>query len=258
MKHPDCTALVVSCDAYADVVPPFIALWRRFWPDCPFETVLLTETVPCDGFDRVLAVGRCDDWSPRIARAIDQIDTPYVLLVLNDYFLEAPVDTALVLRRLDEARRFGALNVRLNPNPPGRRPLEGTDLLEMPKNAAYCVTCQTGIWDRGFFAGLLSRTRSAWEFERRGSFMFAADEKRPLLVSASKEFPFVDAVHKGFWEKAGVELCKRCGIGLDLSVRGLPPPGVRIREALKSLVFAVFPWNLIVRIQNALARSRPG
>ena len=50
MKNRECTALVVSCDAYADVVPAFIALWRKFWPDCPFETVLLTETVPCDGF----------------------------------------------------------------------------------------------------------------------------------------------------------------------------------------------------------------
>ena len=47
---PDCTVVVAGCDKYADLLAPFSALWRKFWPDCPFETVLLTETVPCDGF----------------------------------------------------------------------------------------------------------------------------------------------------------------------------------------------------------------
>ena len=240
----------MSCDAYADVVPPFVALWRKYWPDCPFETVLLTETIGCDGFDRVLAVGRCEDWAPRIMRAIDGITTPYVLLVLNDYYLAAPVDTALVLRRLEEAKRLDALNLRLVPNPPGRKPFAGTDLLEMPKNTAYCVTCQTGIWNRGFLAGLLVAARSAWEFERHGSFMFEPSEERPLLVTAVKEFPFVDAVHKGYWTAEGVEACRLGGAAADFTARGFPPLGARVREAAKKAAFAVFPWTLIVRIQN--------
>ena len=75
-------------------------------------------------------------------------------------------------------------------------------------------------------------------------------EKRPLLVTPEKEFPFVDAVHKGCWENFGVEVCRANGIELDFSVRGLPPFKVRVREWLKGLVFAIFPWTLIVRIQN--------
>ncbi len=257
MKNRDCTALVVSCDAYADVVPAFIALWRKFWPDCPFETVLLTETVPCEGFDRVLAVGKCNDWAPRILRAIEQIDTPYVLLVLNDYYLRGPVDTALVLRRLDEAKRFDALNLRLRPSPPGRSPWRDTDLMEMPKNVAYCISCQTGIWNKAFFSELLGKVRSAWEFEREGSFSFVGEEPRPLLVTKTSEFPFVDALHKGYWEKEGSEVCERNGIAPDFSVHGRNPPlAVRIREGFKKLVFAIFPWTLIVRIQNAVSRKR--
>lgn len=261
MKHPDCTVLVVSCDAYADTLPPFIALWHKFWPDCPFETVLLTETIPCPGFDRILPVGKCNDWAPRICRAISQINTPYVLLVLNDYYLSRPIDTTRILKRLEEAKRCQALNLRLVPNPAGRKPWEGSDLLEMPKNVAYCITCQVGIWNKDFFAKLLSKTRSAWEFERYGSFM-VADETRPLLVTKEQEFPFIDAVHKGYWEKEGLDLCQRNGIPLDLTVRGRPPFRVKAREALKSLIFALFPWALIVRIQNLFnigmkERSKP-
>lgn len=252
MTHPACTVLVTSCDAYHDVVGPFIALWRKFWPDCPFETVLLSETVSCDGFDRVILTGKGKCWCEMLVEALDQIATPYVVLLMNDYYLEAPVDTANVLRRLEQAQAFDAANLRLMPNPPGRRAFRpDCDLREYPRNAAYCVTCQTGIWNRGYLRGLAARNRSAWEFERFGSFMLA-DETRPLLVTPTKEFPFLDAVHKGYWEPWGVRVLRENGIAYDFSRRGTPPASVRMREACKKLVFAVFPWTFIVRVQNLL------
>ena len=254
MMHPDCTVLVTSCDGYHDVENPFITLWRKFWPDCPFETVLLSETVPCEGFDRVILTGKGKCWCEMLAEALDQIRTPYVILLMNDYYLEAPVDTANILRRLDQAKAYGAANLRLMPNPPGRRAFradEGCDLLEYPRNAAYCVTCQTGIWNREYLRGLAVRNRSAWEFERFGSFMLDG-ETRPLLVTPAKEFPFLDAVHKGYWEPWGVRVMRENGVAYDFSRRGTPPFAVRAREACKALVFAVFPWTFIVRVQNLL------
>ena len=257
MKENGCTVLVTSCDAYRDVERPFVSLFRKHWPDCPFELVLLTETATenddridtANGFDRIIATGLGKNWCQMLAEALEQIETPYVLLLMNDYLLNAPVDTAGFLKRLAQVETFDAANLRLNPNPKGRTPWRDTDLLEYPKNTAYCVTCQTGIWRRDYLLGLARRNKSAWEFERYGSFM-VGDETRPLLVTKEKEFPFIDAVHKGYWEKEGLELCQRNGISLDLTVRGRPPFRVKAREALKSLIFALFPWTLIVRIQN--------
>ena len=254
MTHPDCTVLVTSCDGYHDVEGPFIALWRRFWPDCPFETVLLSETESCAGFDRVILTGKGRCWCEMLVEALDQIATPYVILLMNDYYLESPVDTANILRRLGQAKTFDAANLRLMPNPPGRRPFhpdEGCDLLEYPKNAAYCVTCQTGIWNREYLRGLAARNRSAWEFERLGSFMLEG-ETRPLLVTREKEFPFLDSVHKGYWEPWGVRVMRENGVAYDFARRGEPPFRVRLRERLKALVFAVLPWTFLVRVQNAL------
>ena len=257
MKKNGCTVLVTSCDAYRDVERPFVSLFRQHWPDCPFELVLLTETAAenddridaVNGFDRIIATGLGKNWCQMLAESLEQIETPYVLLLMNDYLLNAPVDTTGFLKRLAQAETFDAANLRLNPNPKGRTSWRDTDLLEYPKKTAYCVTCQTGIWRRDYLLGLAQRNKSAWEFERYGSFM-VGDETRPLLVTKEKEFPFIDAVHKGYWEKEGLELCQRNGISLDLTVRGRPPFRVKAREALKSLIFALFPWTLIVRIQN--------
>jgi hypothetical protein len=250
---PGLTVVVTSCDAYQDVERPFLSLFRKFWPDCPYELVLVAETgraAMAEGlsFDRVLATGdRC--WCEMLCAALEQVTTPYVLLLMNDYLLSAPVDQAAFSRRLEQAVAFDAANLRLNPNPPGRTVWRETDLMVFPKNRAYCVTCQTGIWNRAYLAGVARRNRSAWEFERFGSFM-VGDEKRPLLVTKTKEFPFVDAVHKGYWEDFGVDLCRRHQVAIDFSARALPPLRVRLREGVKKMIFALFPATLIVRVQN--------
>ncbi len=249
MKNRQCTILVTSCDAYRDVERPYIELFRKYWSDCPFEVVLLTETDPTCGFDRVITTGKGLTWSQMLVEALDQIDTPYVLMQMNDFMISQKVDTALIIKRLEQMIAANAVNLRLIPTPPGRIKWRDTDLLEHPKDTAYCVSCQTGIWERKYLQDLASRNKSAWEFERYGSFMVGG-ESRPILVSPIREIPDVDTVHKGHWVPAGVKLLKDNDIKYDFSVRGLPPLKVRLCEGVKKLIFAVFPWTLIVRIQN--------
>ena len=255
-KRPEgnLTVLVASCDKYADLLVPFSTLWRRFWPDCPFETILVTESEPLDRgqlcFDHIIACGVGGNWCSRLVQALEQIPTQYVLLLCDDYFLESSVDTALFRKRLAQAQDLDAVNLRLIPNPKPSQPYK-EGLSEYRKQTAYCIATQAGIWNREFLLGLAKGKASIWEFERYGSFA-VEQEHRPLLVTPTKEFPFVDAVHKGYWERFGIEVCERNGVAIDFSARGRPPFSVRLREGLKDLVFAVFPWTLIVRIQNLL------
>ncbi len=251
-----CTVLVCSCDKYADLLPPFAELWGRFWPDCPFETVLVTETDPhVAGFTKVIACGGGTNWAGRLVKALDAVTTPYVMMLCDDYYLEKPVDTALMLRRLAEIERFDAFNLRLIPNPKptpsNSRPFgHDTDLLRYKPLSAYSIATQTGFWNREFLRALAVGKASIWEFERFGSFDRQTEEK-PLLVTPTKEFPFLDAVHKGYWEPWGLRVCRENGIDLSGVARTAPPFKVRMVEGLKGLVFAVFPWNWIVRVQNA-------
>lgn len=236
-----CTVLVTSCDAYRDVEEPFLRLFRRYWPDCPFELVIVSETGAASGFDRTILTGKGKTWSQMLVEALDAITTPYVMMLMNDYFLESAVDTALILRRLGEAREKDALNYRLCPDPP-----------RAVKNTAYSVSCKTGIWNRLFLRDLAAKTKSAWEFERYGSFMFDEADSRPILVTESQEFPFLDAVHKGCWETWGVECLKANGIAFDFAKRGLPPLSTRLKEGVKRFVWKLNP-DLVTRLQNRFA-----
>lgn len=236
--HPDCTVLVTSCEKYRDVEAPFCRLWQRYWPDCPFELVAVRETAEIGGFDRVVATGYGKSWSEMLVAALEAIATPYVIMLMNDYYLESKVDTARIVELVAEAKAKNALNLRMNPNPP-----------KAIKNTAYAISCQAGIWNREFLLSLARRTRSAWEFERYGSFMFDESDERELLVTERKEFPFLDVIHKGYWEPWGVELLRRERIDYDFSLRGTPPLMVRLKEAIKRFVFRLSPER-VTRLQN--------
>ena len=251
-RNSDCTILVASCDAYADVLAHFETFFAKFWPDCPFAAVLVTETERSSNgiFSRQVACGRGMSWSAMLVKALDTIHTPFVVLMMDDYFLSEKVDTAHFLRRLDDAKRLNAASLRLIPSPATYRSIDETFGVYAP-NTAYCVSCQVSIWARDFIRGIASATTSAWEFERRGSFM-CGGEKRPFLVTRKKEFPFIDAVHKGCWEKFAVGLCAKNGVALDFSRRPPPPLKKRMVEFLKAAAFKIFPINWIVKVQNAV------
>lgn len=261
--NKDCTVLVCSCDKYADLLEPFSILWKKYWPDCPFETFLVTESESENSlcFNRVFACGKGYSWCGRLVKALDVIETPYIIMLCDDYFLTSLVDTEQMLCRLEQAKKYNAVNLRLipNPNPDNRNSIPVADgLREYRKNTAYCIATQAGIWNRKFLRSLACGKESIWEFERHGSFD-VGNEQRPLLVTQEKEFPFIDAVHKGCWEEFGVKCLEDNAIAYDFSIRGLPSLKVRMIERLKALVFAFVPTTFLVRLQNALgigARER--
>jgi hypothetical protein len=254
--NKDCTVLVCSCDKYADLLEPFSILWKKYWPDCPFETVLVTESEIENSlcFNRVISCGNGLSWCNMLVKALDNIDTPYVMMVLDDYFLVSPVETERILLRLEQAKKYDAANLRLipNPNPDKRNSIPVADgLREYRKDTAYCIATQAGIWNRNFLRSLACGKESIWEFERYGSFD-VGNEQRALLVTQEKEFPFIDAVHKGCWEKFGVKCLEDNGITFDFSKRGLPSFRIRLIEGIKAFIFAIVPTTLLVRLQNAL------
>lgn len=237
-----CTVLVTSCDAYEDIEKGFLTLFRRYWGDCPFEVVLLTETKGEEGFDRVIRTGRGKSWSAMLVEALEEINSDYVLMLMNDYFLSEKVDTGLINRRIEEMQEADALSYRLVPEPP-----------TAIKNTAYSISCKATIWNREFLKELASKTGSAWDFERRGSFMFDEEDKRPIMVAKEREFPFIDIVHKGYWEPNEIAFLEREQIPYDFKVRGLPPLKVKISEMIKGKIFWWCP-NLVTRLQNWLGR----
>jgi len=252
MKSSACTIVVASCDRYADTWRPFAALFHHYWPECPYEAVLVTESPvaqPPDGFNRISSAGKLG-WGDRLAFALAEVNTSFTLLLCDDYFLCAPVENAVIERALALAQKHGAGNLRLIPNPAHTSVFSEAEGLGLYKpSTAYCIATQAGLWDTRFLQRIAQGYNSIWEFERKGSFR--DDLNMPLLGTTEKTFPFLDAIHKGRWEDEALRLCREHNIPLDLDYRQGYTRWDRVRESIKSFVFNINP-TLLVRVQNAL------
>ena len=97
-----CTFVVSSCDAYKDLWTPYFNLKKRFWPDCPFRTVLISESIKTEikGVE-TFNTGQNLSWSAMLRKTIEAVKTPFVLLSMEDFFFQSKVDSAKVENLLD-------------------------------------------------------------------------------------------------------------------------------------------------------------
>jgi hypothetical protein len=223
-RSPDVAVLVSSCDAYEDLWAPFFTLFRRYWPDCPYPVSLGAESRTFDDPDvRPLVVGDARGWADRLAAMLRRLDEPYVLLMLEDYLLNAPVDTPRIGRLVDRMTETGAACMRLMPVPgaPDADPAF-PDAGELPKGMAYRLSTQAAVWRRDELLGLLRPDESVWQVELEGTPR-TNELERPFLSvvqGAPRPLPyFCTAILKGVWMREAVRMCRREGIAVDLTRR---------------------------------------
>ena len=104
------------------------------------------------------------------------------------------------------------------------------------ENASYRVSLQAGIWKREYLLSLIDEKESAWQFEHMGSKRSSEDgskfisvwEKSPRLIFDY----YCTGIIQGYWIKEAVELCRKNGIEVDMSVIKAEPFWVRTKRIL--------------------------
>lgn len=249
--------IIYSCWKNRDMWEIFSKLFRKYWKNCPYQVLLVTdayhETDKRYVFTKVVQID--DTWARMIKEAVKQAQTPYVSLWMDDYLLCDYVQDADVEKQLARAVKYHAANMRLTESPACQGHWERhKNIGYYRRGKAYSLATQIGIWDSSFLNRTLKDEWSAWDFERIAS-LDRTDDKQPILVALDYEFPYEEGVRKGRWMQQGAKLCKRNGIELDTKVR---PIMTNMEMAKIYFQGAVLDWNatFVVRVQNLLARCR--
>ncbi len=91
LKNKSLCILIISYDGAEELWNPFSITWKRNWPNCPFEINLITqskEQVEDSCFDRIITIPSQPTKAIfRIREALKQIDSEYILVMCDDYFL---------------------------------------------------------------------------------------------------------------------------------------------------------------------------
>jgi len=224
-KNKDCAIIVSSCDAYSDAWHPFFTLFFRYWSDCPFSVYLISGQKQYPDV-RVNTLHIKDKkWASNLLEVLEMVDTPYVLYMQEDYFLQKKVQTKNILELVENMRNWQAGYVRLVPSPKPDKVFEHNfSLGTILPQSSYRVSLQASIWSVQILKKLLRPGESGWDMETHGSRRSGVLPE--LFLSAYK--PILDyyaptAIKKGKWMPGALWLCKKEGIVVDTSVRPTYP-----------------------------------
>lgn len=250
-KSNELAIIIYSCDrnnAMWDIVMYF---FKKYWSDCPYKIVLLTDIDSTQkgerlGFDEVV---ECDsDWSTMMEFAIDTLKVPYFITWMDDFLLCDKVDTYQIEHGLDILKNNEAINYRLVSSEMYEYGSKNEEYGVIVPGSAYSYSTHAGIWDSNKFKKQLVKGWSAWDFERKGSTM-NSDIKNPILISLAYQLPYIEAVRKGKWFPDGVELLKQNNIDVKLTNKPIMSKWDFFVVNIKNVVLNLSP-TFILKLQN--------
>lgn len=233
--YSDLTVLVCSCDKYNDLWNPFFTLFQKNWPDFNGKIILNTESekfsfenldIKCFSF---YEKGSNVPYGERILKHLNEINTPYVLVLMDDFFIGKPVDVEAFSRiqdyiRTDRNAACFTLDFIYDENPIKS---DYDIFYKRPQYADFKANLLAGLWKTEVFISTWKKHESAWEYEEYASIRASFTDYdyyslRKMELSPidwrGKDWSYIQ---KGKWVRSIAEpMFKANNIEIDYSKRG--------------------------------------
>jgi hypothetical protein len=164
-----------------------------------------------------LKVGEDKDWSSNLKKALQEINTEYVLLWLDDVFLSEKVGYSQLNDIMNFIEFYNPNFLRLRPSPKPDIWVKKNFGEILPSSLYYRVSIFSTIWKKDILESLILNGESAWNFELRGSKRSASFDK--FYCTRSLIFKYIHGIEKGIWKEDAVEWLQLRGQKIDFEYR---------------------------------------
>ena len=241
---------ISSSDKFEWLWPPFFYYFRKFWPDCPYDIYLGTESENLVEKDIIiLKSGKNLKWGEVTIRNISQIKSKYVLLLLDDYFLQSKVDTNMIQEILLMFEQVEAKYIKLTEN--HNRMISKSEIFnsftQITDKDHFGISLQAAIWDREFLLDILDANESPWEFEKKVVNRISSFKGVYQLKNSAFDINFGGVMHFGAIERRFYK--KTIKEGIDINKKYMMTRRQQTLKMLEDLtnnlrVTQFFPYRL--------------
>lgn len=252
----DVTILTSSYDGYSELWEPHYKLLFKNWPSLNQENhfipiMLITNELEYDD-PRVISlkVGQDTTWSSNLLKALEQVKTKYVFLLLDDYIINAPLDEERFVELLSlleqtngayieiviDERAFTIGREKARKLVPG---IEG--VIYRSKNAKSRNSLHACIWNLDSLRKLIDPKESAWDFEIIGNKRTRKEPKPFYLVIGKPVLTYLNAVGKRVYFKEVVDYVNSQGI--EFNPTKLP---IKAEEEMKQYLSSDEAYRIMV------------
>ena len=221
----NCSMILLSCDKYLDVVKKHLDYLEKYWMDCPFEIYLGLERAELqyNGSLKIHVLNSdCAHWSERVIEHLNAVPTDYVLVTLDDFFVEANVRKDILNLSLETIKKNTQIaNISFKPYIGEKLSEKQIDCFDCRKKVRpSLVNWQIGIWDKKTLISLLSPEESPWESELYGSLRarYCCNKEFYCVNENSKPIDYGEGwlIVRGKWNSLEVNrIEEKCGIPIE-------------------------------------------
>lgn len=176
------TILLTSSDKYSDAWFPFFQFWDKYCSSLNYPVVINSETkvYETDNPNITTFLGKAGlPWSKRLKNCLKTIKTEYVLLCLEDYFIQSPMDETVfnsALKTMDEDKNVGVIQFAIDiPCRYDKEIIINNYFSPVPaiktdrKTHNGRIYCVLSLYRTKYLNKLLIPSESPWEFEVYGT-----------------------------------------------------------------------------------------
>ncbi len=226
------TIVVNTCDAYSDVLQIFFHALKEHWSDCPYPVVINTETANYNYLARThhyLSKTGEDDWGARLRATLSTVETEFVMMLYDDFILEAPVDTetfdvALGLLR-DDAD--AVVTYLIDTSLALDEPASTAPFIPLKPKAQYRLNSAPAIWRKQAIFDYTAAGDTPWAWEVFGTYRTWGDGKVFYSLNPNRQPVYAynyskgGAVYRGKWVREVVDaVATKYLLSIDWNVRG--------------------------------------
>ena len=200
--HPPYRILCMTSDKYIDAVRPFMYLLNKHW--VPNPNVIVAGFTP-PTFDLpsnadFLVIGEPEDypikkWSNGLYRALSVLEDEVLVVMLEDYWLTRPVNSAVIKIMYDYMLQFtNVIKVDLRSDrlyAGGADKEYGhagyVDLVKSMPGSPYHMSLMTGLWNRKLLLSAIRPEWTPWDVEIAGTTVLS--HMQELMVLGTKQNP---------------------------------------------------------------------
>jgi len=240
----DLTIVVNTCDAYNDVLGIFFHALRDCWPDCPYPVVINTESNTHDYPARVhnhRSPSGVDDWGDRLRSTLSSIDTEFVLMLYDDFILDAPVSNQRVQAALQllQSQAQAMVTYLINTELPLQVPHTSGMFIPLKDKVDYRLNSAPAIWRKQALMNYTAAGDTPWAWEVFGSYKTWGDGRAFYSLNPSQGdiYPYNHAkggaIYRGKWVRAVVDkMAQKYPLDIDWDLRGFSSDTVFEKRSL--------------------------
>jgi hypothetical protein len=165
-------------------------------------------------------------WAKNVTEGLKDVPAEYVVLLLDDFFLDQDVPTDFIDRCIDQLKSKNGHFINLNQTDQSGRQIDGTWFRQVnPQNAFGSI--QAAVWRKDWLLKICEQGLDIWQTESYIRRCVEKSEEGFFYLSETSPFHFtyMEAVRGRFWKPSALEFLNKYGVQPNLRVRPCPCQG---------------------------------